>query len=210
LAHGSWEGVDVIQPDRERAFVGIAAPIAATRPIALGAQHLDTVLELQGQASLCSKNRNAAVVTRTAVKTPSFRGSTPIEAASNGQCPACMTQGTGRPKLEMSFTLANVVPWGRSYDEYVEMFSLTAGDFHRPSLGCSDGQQRLMPLRREQDARWSRSIRIEKPSYDRAICLNALLLPKPRSHRRSFLLSVRRYPRTTSMGIMLRSDGSCV
>ena len=39
----------------------------------------------------------------------------------------------------MSFQLANVVPWGRSYDEYVEMFSITADDFHRPILGCGDG-----------------------------------------------------------------------
>jgi hypothetical protein len=39
----------------------------------------------------------------------------------------------------MSFTLADVVPWGRSYDEYVEMFSLTAGDLRRPILGCGDG-----------------------------------------------------------------------
>lgn len=35
--------------------------------------------------------------------------------------------------------LKNVVPWGRSFAEYVEMFSLTDSDLERLILGCGDG-----------------------------------------------------------------------
>src|SRR5215831_10593772 len=37
------------------------------------------------------------------------------------------------------FTLANVVPWGRTYDEYVAMFALTGRDLGKRILGCGDG-----------------------------------------------------------------------
>ena len=39
----------------------------------------------------------------------------------------------------MSFTLDKVVPWGRSYDEYVAMFDLSAADLRTRILGCGDG-----------------------------------------------------------------------
>ncbi|MCP4747208.1 MAG: class I SAM-dependent methyltransferase [Desulfobacteraceae bacterium] len=39
----------------------------------------------------------------------------------------------------MSFTLKNVVPWGRSFDEYVAMFSLSGADLRKRILGCGDG-----------------------------------------------------------------------
>ena len=39
----------------------------------------------------------------------------------------------------MSFTLENVVPWGRSFEEYVSMFKLTSFDLQRKILGCGDG-----------------------------------------------------------------------
>jgi hypothetical protein len=39
----------------------------------------------------------------------------------------------------MSFTLAEVVPWGRSFDEYVAMFALGPRDFAGTILGCGDG-----------------------------------------------------------------------
>lgn len=39
----------------------------------------------------------------------------------------------------MGFTLENVVPWGRSYDEYVSMFDLTEVDLGLRLLGCGDG-----------------------------------------------------------------------
>jgi len=39
----------------------------------------------------------------------------------------------------MGFTLATVVPWGRSFDEYVGMFSLTEADLGLRLLGCGDG-----------------------------------------------------------------------
>jgi hypothetical protein len=37
------------------------------------------------------------------------------------------------------FTLASVVPWGRSYDEYVRMFALSDADLAGRILGCGDG-----------------------------------------------------------------------
>jgi hypothetical protein len=39
----------------------------------------------------------------------------------------------------MSFTLSEVVPWGRSFDEYVAMFALSPADLRRRILGCGDG-----------------------------------------------------------------------
>lgn len=40
---------------------------------------------------------------------------------------------------EMGFTLENVVPWGRSFDEYVAMFALSEADLQKRILGCGDG-----------------------------------------------------------------------
>jgi len=37
------------------------------------------------------------------------------------------------------FTLSSVVPWGRSFDEYVRMFALTEADLAARILGCGDG-----------------------------------------------------------------------
>ena len=37
------------------------------------------------------------------------------------------------------FALDKVVPWGRSFDEYVRMFSLTESDLAGRILGCADG-----------------------------------------------------------------------
>lgn len=39
----------------------------------------------------------------------------------------------------MSFELDNIVPWGRSFDEYVAMFSLSGIDLQKRILGCGDG-----------------------------------------------------------------------
>jgi SAM-dependent methyltransferase len=39
----------------------------------------------------------------------------------------------------MSFTLSQVVPWGRSFDEYVAMFALTEAELDGRILGCGDG-----------------------------------------------------------------------
>lgn len=39
----------------------------------------------------------------------------------------------------MSFTLEKVVPWGRTFDEYVAMFALSSQDLQRRILGCGDG-----------------------------------------------------------------------
>jgi hypothetical protein len=37
------------------------------------------------------------------------------------------------------FTLADVVPWGRSYEEYARMFALSDADLSLRILGCADG-----------------------------------------------------------------------
>jgi hypothetical protein len=39
----------------------------------------------------------------------------------------------------MSFTLDKIVPWGRSFAEYVAMFALSKGDLEKNILGCGDG-----------------------------------------------------------------------
>lgn len=39
----------------------------------------------------------------------------------------------------MAFTLDKIVPWGRSFDEYVGMFALTDADLSGHILGCGDG-----------------------------------------------------------------------
>lgn len=39
----------------------------------------------------------------------------------------------------MTFQLANVVPWGRSFEEYILMFALSEQDLDKPILGCADG-----------------------------------------------------------------------
>jgi len=39
----------------------------------------------------------------------------------------------------MPFTLNDVVPWGRSYDEYVRMFALEDAELGSRILGCADG-----------------------------------------------------------------------
>ena len=39
----------------------------------------------------------------------------------------------------MAFTLKQVVPWGRSFKEYVRMFDLTKKDLQKRIIGCGDG-----------------------------------------------------------------------
>lgn len=39
----------------------------------------------------------------------------------------------------MSFALEHVVPWGRSFEEYVAMFALSDSDLQKRILGCGDG-----------------------------------------------------------------------
>jgi hypothetical protein len=39
----------------------------------------------------------------------------------------------------MAFKLDNVVPWGRSYDEYIRMFDLTKDELTHSILSCGDG-----------------------------------------------------------------------
>lgn len=39
----------------------------------------------------------------------------------------------------MTFQLKDIVPWGRSFDEYVAMFALSNADLGKRMLGCGDG-----------------------------------------------------------------------
>jgi len=39
----------------------------------------------------------------------------------------------------MAIRYESVVPWGRSYREYVSMFDLTHSDLNKSILGCGDG-----------------------------------------------------------------------
>jgi hypothetical protein len=39
----------------------------------------------------------------------------------------------------MRYELSQVLPWGRSFEEYVKMFSLTEEDLNGAILGCADG-----------------------------------------------------------------------
>lgn len=39
----------------------------------------------------------------------------------------------------MAFELKQIVPWGRSFREYVDMFALSEEDLTKPILGCGDG-----------------------------------------------------------------------
>ena len=39
----------------------------------------------------------------------------------------------------MPFELKDVVPWGRSFEEYLAMFSLSQDDLEMSILGCADG-----------------------------------------------------------------------
>lgn len=39
----------------------------------------------------------------------------------------------------MAFTLENIVPWGRSFEEYAAMFALSESDLSGRILGCGDG-----------------------------------------------------------------------
>ncbi len=39
----------------------------------------------------------------------------------------------------MAFELKEIVPWGRSFQEYVSMFALSEEDLIKPVLGCGDG-----------------------------------------------------------------------
>ena len=62
----------------------------------------------------------------------------------------------------MPYTLESVVPLGRSYDEYVRMFSLSASDLSGRILGCADG---LASFNAVHTGRGGRVVSID-PLYD--------------------------------------------
>ena len=50
----------------------------------------------------------------------------------------------------MAFTLDQIVPWGRSFGEYVRMFALTEADLEKQILGCGDGPASFNAAMRRQ------------------------------------------------------------
>ena len=50
------------------------------------------------------------------------------------------------------------MPWGRSYEEYVNMFELKEGDLARRILGCADGPAEFNAVLSKQGERLSQLI----------------------------------------------------
>ena len=50
----------------------------------------------------------------------------------------------------MTLKYDEIVPWGRSFDEYVAMFSLTKADLAEGILGCADELLRIRCQGRSQ------------------------------------------------------------
>lgn len=50
----------------------------------------------------------------------------------------------------MPFTLADVVPWGRTFEEYGAMFALSEVELDRRILGCGDGPASFNALAKQQ------------------------------------------------------------
>ena len=53
----------------------------------------------------------------------------------------------------MGFTLEKVVPWGRSYEEYLCMFDLSETDLQRRILGCGDGPAGFNAMMKQRGGR---------------------------------------------------------
>lgn len=62
----------------------------------------------------------------------------------------------------MGFMLSQVIPWGRSFEEYVALFNLTESDLKRRILGCGDGPA---AFNRELTHRGGRIVSVD-PIYD--------------------------------------------
>ena len=58
----------------------------------------------------------------------------------NRERPTCVSDNKNLlTSLQMSYAIDIVVPLGRSYDQYVEMFALTSAHLSGRILGCADG-----------------------------------------------------------------------
>ena len=71
-------------------------------------------------------------------------GSSPVMASGRYELPSIFRSSPHRLRRRCSkaspmFTLDQVVPWGRSFDEYRRMFALTDADLGLKILGCGDG-----------------------------------------------------------------------
>jgi hypothetical protein len=76
--------------------------------------------------------------------------------------------------------LAEVIPWGRSFDEYRRMFALTDGDLAARVLGCGDG-----PAIREH---------LERAGFEADVVAVPYEFQKVRNHAGNRILRVRRRP----------------
>jgi hypothetical protein len=73
----------------------------------------------------------------------------PVTTFSKIHCPSCLLSPANADTLlkelckregqEMAFILDSVVPWGRSFEEYIRMFDLTEGELGLSILSCGDG-----------------------------------------------------------------------
>ncbi len=62
----------------------------------------------------------------------------------------------------MKINYKDIVPWGRSFDEYVKMFSLTSDDLNLKILDCGSG---LSSLNAEM-TRWGKKVISIDPIYN--------------------------------------------
>jgi len=56
----------------------------------------------------------------------------------------------------VSFTLSQVVPWGRTFEEYRALFALTDNDLVARILGCGDGPASVIQAIRSEGLAVSR------------------------------------------------------
>ncbi|BDZ69232.1 hypothetical protein GCM10025860_26800 [Methanobacterium ferruginis] len=54
----------------------------------------------------------------------------------------------------MAIKYDSVVPWGRSYEEYLEMFNLTSFDLIKSILSCGDGPASFNSSMNQKGKKW--------------------------------------------------------
>jgi hypothetical protein len=64
-----------------------------------------------------------------------FSGAEDVPGLGSGPAPSSRTN----PEQSAIMKLTDVIPWGRSFDEYRRMFALSADDLAGTILGCGDG-----------------------------------------------------------------------
>src|SRR5262245_13210900 len=80
-----------------------------------------------------STGRPSTIAVRSSI------GSSSTTERGRSSWPSMFPPRPRRIRPESMFTLEQVVPWGRSLDEYRRMFALTDADLGLRILGCGDG-----------------------------------------------------------------------